>query len=297
MDRVEEVVVDATVDDVHRLGAGRGAHPHGRVAAVQVAALDELDAHVPGQERVLVVRGVVHAGCEDHDRGVLDVRGCGRLECVEEPFGVLVDRPDPMVGEDLRQHVGERSPVLQDVGDTRGVAQVVLEDAELARLVADEVDPRHVDADVVRRLDAPRLTVEVRRRRHEAARDQAVLEDLSCSVDVGEEGLERPEPLDDARLDLLPLGRGEHPGDEVHGQRPLALPERERDAVPVEVAIALAGPLGQAVRAEARQGLEHGGVGRPGGPVGKEHLVEGDDGGVGGSRAGVHWPPSSLRVT
>ena len=66
MHGVQEVVVDASVDHVHRLAAAGGAHPHHAVATEEVAALDELDAHPPGQEGVLEVRGVVHPGGEHH---------------------------------------------------------------------------------------------------------------------------------------------------------------------------------------------------------------------------------------
>ncbi len=203
VDRVEEVVVDAPVDDVHGLRARRRAHPDGVVAAVEVATLDELDAHVPGQEGVLVVGGVVHAGSEHDDGRVPDVRRGRGPQRVEEPLGVLVHRPHAVVGEHLGEHVRQGAAVLEHVRDAGRVAQVVLEDAELARLVADEVDAGDVDAHVVGGLDAPRLTVEVGGRRDEAARDEAVREHLAGAVDVGQEGLERVQPLDDAGLDVL----------------------------------------------------------------------------------------------
>ena len=57
--RVEEVVVDAPVDDVDLAVALGGAHVDGVVAAEQVTALDQLDAHLPGQQRVLEVGRVV----------------------------------------------------------------------------------------------------------------------------------------------------------------------------------------------------------------------------------------------
>ena len=59
--RVEVVVVDAAVDDVDALLARGRAHVDDVVAAHEVAALDQLDAHLPGEERVLEVRGVVDA--------------------------------------------------------------------------------------------------------------------------------------------------------------------------------------------------------------------------------------------
>ena len=179
--------------------------------------------------------------------------------------------------EDLGKHVRERPAVLEDVRDARRVAQVVLEHAELAGLVADEVDARHVDAHLVGGLDPPRLAVEVGRRGHQAARDQSVVEDVAGAVDIGEEGLEGVQPLDDAGLDVLPLRGSEQAGHEVHGQRPLALAEGERDAMPVEVGVALPGPLRQSCGTERHEGLVHVGVGGTRLAAVDEHLVERHD--------------------
>ena len=67
--RVEELVVDPAVDHVDRQHAGRGAQEHPVAAADQVPALDQFDAHLPGQQGVLEVGGVVDAGGQhDHVR-------------------------------------------------------------------------------------------------------------------------------------------------------------------------------------------------------------------------------------
>ena len=75
--RVEVVVVDAAVDDVDALQPLGRAHRDDVVVAHEVAALDQLDAHLPGEERVLEVRGVVDAGREHDDTRVVDT-GRGR---------------------------------------------------------------------------------------------------------------------------------------------------------------------------------------------------------------------------
>ena len=61
-ERVEEVVVDAPVDDVDALQPARRAHEDAVPVDDEVARLDELDAHLPREERVLEVRRVVDAG-------------------------------------------------------------------------------------------------------------------------------------------------------------------------------------------------------------------------------------------
>ena len=65
--RVEELVVDAPVDHVHRLEPLGGPHHHPAPAALEVATLDELDAHRAGEQRVLEVGAVVDAGSQHDD--------------------------------------------------------------------------------------------------------------------------------------------------------------------------------------------------------------------------------------
>ena len=60
-ERIEEGVVDAAVDDVDAPQAVRRLHVDDVVLHHQVAALDQLDAHLLGQEGVLEVRRVVDA--------------------------------------------------------------------------------------------------------------------------------------------------------------------------------------------------------------------------------------------
>ena len=161
MHRVEELVVDAAVDDVDLPLALGGPHVDGVVAAEQVAALDEFDAHLPGQQRVLEVRGVVDAGGEHHDRRVGFVGGGRVAQRPQQMRGVVADRAHPVRGEQIREDPRHRAAVLHHVGDPRRRAQVVLEHAERALRVAHQVDARDVDAHAVGRDDARGLAVEV----------------------------------------------------------------------------------------------------------------------------------------
>ncbi len=75
LQRIQELVVDPPVDHVDLLLALGGAHVDRVVPAEQVPALDQLDAHLAGQQRVLEVRGVEDAGGEHDDRRIGLVRG------------------------------------------------------------------------------------------------------------------------------------------------------------------------------------------------------------------------------
>ena len=58
--------------------------------------------------------------------------------------------------EELGEHVRHRPPVLDDVRDAGGRAEVVFEHPEPAFAVADQVDARDVHAHLAGRIDAVR---------------------------------------------------------------------------------------------------------------------------------------------
>ena len=66
--RIEETVVDPPVDDIDSFRALRGAHIDDIVLDEQVAALDEFDAKLIGQEGMLIIGRVEPAGRQHHDR-------------------------------------------------------------------------------------------------------------------------------------------------------------------------------------------------------------------------------------
>ena len=88
--RVEELVVHPPVDHVHRLQPDGGPHHHPAGPAHQVAALDQLDAHQPGQQRVLEVGGVVHPGRQHHHLRVVHPGRRGRPQRGEQPARIAV---------------------------------------------------------------------------------------------------------------------------------------------------------------------------------------------------------------
>ena len=107
--RVEELVVDPAVDDVHRLEPVGGPHHHPAAPAHQVAALDQLDAHRPGQQRVLEVGAVVDARRQHDDRRVGDAGRRRGAQRGQQPLRVARDRADPVLGERSRA-APRRSP-------------------------------------------------------------------------------------------------------------------------------------------------------------------------------------------
>ena len=281
---VEELVVDAAVDDVHRLQALGRAHHDPAAPALEVPALDQLHAHRAGEQGVLEVGAVVDAR-RQHDHGRVGDTGRGRgAQGGQQALGVARDRADAVLRDGLRQRRGDRSPVGHHVGDARGDPHVVLEHAELAGVVADQVDAGHVDTDPVGRAHPGGLPVVVRRRRDHPAGDDTVVEDLPGVVHVGEEGLQRPDALLDAALDGGPGVHLDDARQDVEREGPLLTADVEGDALVEVGGLQLLHPTDQlrrahlaqrvtqsSVRRSQRRSVEHLVVRRTARPVSLEH--------------------------
>ncbi len=117
--RIEEVVVDAPVDDVDLTLPFGGAHVDLVVPAEEVTALNQLDPHLPGEKRVLEVRGVVDARSEHDDRRIGLVGG-GRLAQRAQQMRRIVTYGANAVGsEQVWENSRHGAAVLHDIGHSR----------------------------------------------------------------------------------------------------------------------------------------------------------------------------------
>ncbi len=86
--RIEEVVVDAAIDDVDALEAVDRFHVNDDAVDDQVAAFDEFDTHLLGEEAVFEIGAVVNAGREQDDLGVgVRARRQACARCGKAPRG------------------------------------------------------------------------------------------------------------------------------------------------------------------------------------------------------------------
>ncbi len=271
---VEVVVVDPPVDHVHRhLALGRAQEDVGPMAD-EVSPLDQVHAHEPGQQRVLVEGRVVHAGGQDDDGRVLHRGGGGAAQRVDEPCRVVGHHLNGLAPEQLGQDTRHGRPVGQDVAHSRRAPQVVLEHPELAVLVADDVDARHVDAHPVGWRQSEGGADETGGAGDDIVRDQAVAHDPGSAVDVGEELLERPHALGHTVGDPRPLLRGEDARHDVERERPLLAVEVEGDALIHEGPRQPRGPDRDVFWSHLGQRRGHARVRRPGRAGAVYHLVE-----------------------
>ena len=270
---------------MHRDLALRGAQEDLGAVAHEVTTLHQVHAHEAGQQGVLVEGGVVHARGQHHDRGVLHRRRRGAAQRVDQAGGVVGDHLDGLTPEQLGQHPRHGGPVGQHVAHARGAAQVVLEHPELPVLVADHVDPGHVDAHAVRRRVAVGRPHEPRRARDHLVGDEPVAHDAGGAVGVGQEELERPHPLGHPVGDPRPFRGGEDARHHVEGEGSLLAVEVEGDPLVHEGPGQAGGSGRDVLGAHLGQRGGHGGVGHPGLAVTPDHLVEGGLGEPRGGRA------------
>ena len=285
LQRVEILVVDAAVDHVHRDLALGGAQEDVGAVAHEVPPLHEVHAHEARQQRVLVERRVVHTRRQHDHRRVLHRRRRGAAQRVDQASRVVRDHLNGLAPEQFGQHPRHGGAVGQHVAHPGRAPQVVLQHAELAVLVTDHVDARHMDAHTVGWRVAVGRSHEPRGARDHLVRDEPVADDAGGAVDVGQEELERPHPLHQPCRHLGPLGAGEDPGHHVEGERSLLAVEVEGDSLVHEGAGQSGGAGRDVLGAHLGQGGGHRGVGHPGRAVAADHLVEGGLGQPTGGRA------------
>ena len=188
---IEEVVVDAPVDDVDLLRALGRAHEYRIVDHDEVGALDQLDAHLLREERMLEIGAVVVAGREQHDDGILDATLRHGAQRLEQQVGIVVDGTDALLREELGEEPHHHLAVLEHVRHARGRAQVVLEHVVRAVLMAHEIDAGDVRIHVVRQLQAEHRDLVGLVGEHLLGRHHALFQDLLFVIDVVQEAVQR----------------------------------------------------------------------------------------------------------
>ncbi len=151
-----------------------------------------------------------------------------------------------MLGEQFGEQPQHRLAILQHVGDARRRADIVLEHMEVVLAGAHHIDAGHVDIDPMRRRAADRLQPEVRVAPDQVGRHDPGAQAFLGAIEVGQEGVQRLDPLAQAALEMGPFALGNHPRHDVEGDQPLGrlfrAIDREGDADPPEQDFGLAPP-------------------------------------------------------
>ena len=211
--RVEPAIREARVNHIHLVEAGDGFEIDLVVEDEEVAALHERNAHAAPEEAVLGVGGTARAGCEQDDHRI-GLSGVG-TQHFHNARGDIGDRVDAGIVERLRNHAGEGAPVLDHVGNARGVAEVVVLHGEAAIGEAANREAAEVQKCSARRGHASRRPLEKLAPHHGRDRNHAIVEDLPLRIHVAQKKLERTEALADSFGERLPFGGRENLGQQV----------------------------------------------------------------------------------
>ena len=212
----------------------RCARVHEAVVDQQVAPLHELRAKLARQEHVLVEGRVVDARRQQHDRRVrLPPRRQLPQRLVQQP-SVVVDVAHAGAAVHPPQAGLDRLAVGDHVRHPGGHPQVVLQHKEPV-VGPDEVRAADGHPHPQRRLHAAHLHAVLRAPAHHVDGDDAIRDDASLAVHVGQEQVERLHTLHQPALQEIPLRRANDSRDEVDGDdallRLFVAVDREGDAL------------------------------------------------------------------
>src|SRR5262249_34180496 len=202
----------------------------------------------------------------------------GVKQGLDQKSAIVLDRPDRVVLEELRKPAIEGVAVLEHVGHARWAAAVILQDEVLARVIPDDVGPDHVREDLTRRDDVEELALVLLARKYQLRRNEPVFEALLALIHIQDEEIQRGDPLDQPRLQALPLARRDHARYEVEREDSLGAfflaVDGEGDALVHERELLQAlSPLDLALR-EGLEDRDEGPVVRARRPAAFECLVE-----------------------
>ena len=102
--RIEEVVVDSPINDVHALQSFRRAHENFAIFRDEIAPFDDLDSHGAGEKRMLEVSGVINAGREQNHGRFSRARRRDVVQHVQQFLAVIFHRPHAMFREKIREN-------------------------------------------------------------------------------------------------------------------------------------------------------------------------------------------------
>src|SRR5262249_55288000 len=105
-------------------------------------ALDQLNAHEPGQESMLEISRIEYTGCQYDNRRVGPVAGSQGSQSLEQQRAVIFDRPYTLTCEQSGKDLFHHLPVGQHIRNAAWHSEIVLEHRELP-----VVEPHEIGAD------------------------------------------------------------------------------------------------------------------------------------------------------
>ena len=236
------------------LGTVGGAHINVLVTDKQIGALDQLHAHLAGEEGMFEVGAVKQPRRQHHHARV--IHRAGGLQRRQQQARVVIDGRNALGREQLGEQTHHHLAVFQHVADAAGRAQVVFEHVIGAVAVAHQVDSGDVRIQVTVQIQTLHGDLVALVGQHLLGGNDSGLDDPLVVIEVGEEHVQRLDPLNTATLDNAPLASGNAARNDVEGDQSLGAllvtVEREGDAGTVKQQVGFAPPLSQLFRRGGR---------------------------------------------
>ena len=218
--RIDEIVVDPAIEHIDPHGPLGGAHEYAIVGDHQVPALHQIDSHLPGQEGVFEVGGVVYARGENrHFRGADGIR-CDEFEHFKQPVGIILHRADGGGLEHLGECAFQHLTVFQDIGYAGWTAQVVLQDIEPAVGITHQVGAGNVAPYAPGGPEALALCAVGPAGKNQVFRNHPVLDDFTIVVNIVDKLVDGVDTLPEPGFDVLPLIGLDDTGKNIEGKDP-----------------------------------------------------------------------------
>ena len=203
--RINKIIIHAAINHMHRLQAFRRAHEHPRVAHQQVAALDNFNAHLPREIRVLEIRRVVGARREQHHRRIGHAGGRDVMQHPQQFARIILHRPHADAFEHLRKRALHRAPVFQHVAHAARTTAIVFQHEIIAFVIADQIRAANVDVNILRHVEVHELAPEMFSRQNVKRRDDAVLQNFLLVIKIVQKQIQRRDALRPGRAPDIPI--------------------------------------------------------------------------------------------
>ena len=208
--RIEPGISQARVNHVHTLQAGDRSQKECIVQDHQIAAFDQGNSHSSRQESVFRVNGARHPWSQQ-DHGWVGL-GRDRSQLQQNRCWNIGNRFDRLALKQFGQNARQKPPVLNHVGETGSVTEIVVLDQQPAGNVPANAKPAEMQKMSATRSKPDRASLVVLASQNDRNGNDSLPQDLSGTVDIFEKHFERANPLLEPTHHLAPFVARENLG-------------------------------------------------------------------------------------
>ncbi len=166
---------------------------------------------------MFVERRIVVAGSKQNGDRLARLRRRHGIKRIAQQLRIGIDRLDRQELEQFGAEPQHRLAIFEHVGYAGRRSGIVLKNEKLVRPRTHQIDAADVRVDAVRRFRSRDRHAELGVGEDDVRRNDAVRDDFPCAVDVVDKGIDRADPLFEARGQPIPFTGGENPRKDIEG--------------------------------------------------------------------------------